>query len=641
VVGRGLSAAALALWATAALAQIGGAGGSGNPKLPVWSNGTSVFECGRVTADGGGVAVTKSGSYCTLTAGSSVLLDNAGMVGNAADFEAIVDLAGKTLITPNGTADRSASCTAGSLYLETDDTGTSITGASICRTTDTWAWLGDIVSGGLSGGQTIKGGTASTDHLDLYSNTQSFASANTGRVRALERVVLLPSVSTFPNGNLLSYSSTASTAESTAFGALSVAPTATVAHLLLGSGISFAGTWTNNGASGGIMNWFSTGATLSNAAATTNTPIAPTVLTMGDVVQSVDNNVGAIASWYGVNDARSLRANTNADAAITVTDFSTVRSAPTITDANSGTATITTRRVIDAQNVTRSGTTTPVLTNNVPIDIAEQTMTAGGLTAGVRSAITSGTGKWFLLDTGGAASALTGKLQLGNSTAPTNDLGFDGASARTLGLDRHTTSNTAGVNFTVQGGGATSGATDKASGDLILATGLSTGTGDSKVRIQSATRATATGTSDNTLHDRIYIDSGKIVTNNSATALVDMILGTSLMGSAVIDIGVESKNASDFQSRTITLNLAGVDKGGAMTCGFSGPGGDATITEADSAGALSTGTMTLAFTFAGSSTNCRLSITANSSLSSISTGYPRVTWQLRDNSGAATTYTPQ
>jgi len=83
------------------------------------------------------------------------------------------------------------------------------------------------------------------------------------------------------------------------------------------------------------------------------------------------------------------------------------------------------------------------------------------------------------------------------TTSPTNILSLGGNSARTFWLERHTTANTAGNTLTVTAGGATSGATDKAGGDLILTPGLSTGTGESGVQIKGVP-AGSTGTTDGT-----------------------------------------------------------------------------------------------------------------------------------------------
>ncbi|MBM2817028.1 MAG: hypothetical protein HW421_3790 [Ignavibacteria bacterium] len=84
----------------------------------------------------------------------------------------------------------------------------------------------------------------------------------------------------------------------------------------------------------------------------------------------------------------------------------------------------------------------------------------------------------------------SGNVGIGTSN-PGNILSFGGNSARILWLERHTTSNTAGNNLTIQAGGATSGATDKTGGDLLLAAGLSTGKADSSVKLQCSQQITS------------------------------------------------------------------------------------------------------------------------------------------------------
>lgn len=90
----------------------------------------------------------------------------------------------------------------------------------------------------------------------------------------------------------------------------------------------------------------------------------------------------------------------------------------------------------------------------------------------------------------------TGKLGF-KTTSPSIDFGINGNAAFALGLERHTTANTIGNTLTVQAGGATSGATDKNGGDLILKPGVSTGTGLSGVQIFGCP-AGSTGTADGT-----------------------------------------------------------------------------------------------------------------------------------------------
>lgn len=81
------------------------------------------------------------------------------------------------------------------------------------------------------------------------------------------------------------------------------------------------------------------------------------------------------------------------------------------------------------------------------------------------------------------------------TTSPTNLLSLGGSAARTIWMERHTTANTAGNNLTVQSGGATSGATDKNGGDLVLSSGTATGTGSSNITFKTAPAGT-TGTTD-------------------------------------------------------------------------------------------------------------------------------------------------
>lgn len=80
-------------------------------------------------------------------------------------------------------------------------------------------------------------------------------------------------------------------------------------------------------------------------------------------------------------------------------------------------------------------------------------------------------------------------------TTPSTSIGLGGNSARTIAMERHTTANTAGNSLTLQAGGATSGATNKAGGKLILSSGIATGTNNSSVEIWTAAPGAA-GTAD-------------------------------------------------------------------------------------------------------------------------------------------------
>jgi hypothetical protein len=89
----------------------------------------------------------------------------------------------------------------------------------------------------------------------------------------------------------------------------------------------------------------------------------------------------------------------------------------------------------------------------------------------------------------------TDKLGVGVVT-PTKTISVAGDAAKTIGQERNPAANTAGNNLTINSGGATSGATDKNGGSLILAGGAATGTGTSDIHFQTATAA-GSGTADN------------------------------------------------------------------------------------------------------------------------------------------------
>lgn len=114
----------------------------------------------------------------------------------------------------------------------------------------------------------------------------------------------------------------------------------------------------------------------------------------------------------------------------------------------------------------------------------------------------------FLTVTNGTASEkmridAAGDVGIGTSS-PTNILSLGGNSARTFWMERNTTSNTAGNDLTIQSGGATSGATDKNGGNLVLQSGTATGTGSSAITFSTATAGT-TGTTDRTVSEKMRI----------------------------------------------------------------------------------------------------------------------------------------
>ncbi|RPJ31864.1 MAG: hypothetical protein EHM17_14845 [Verrucomicrobiaceae bacterium] len=169
---------------------------------------------------------------------------------------------------------------------------------------------------------------------------------------------------------------------------------------------------------------------------------------------------------------------------------------------------------------------------------------------------TSGKHVWATAPSGTAGATITftsamtldasGNLGIGTTT-PTNLLSLGGNAARTIWMERHTTANTAGNNLTLQSGGATSGATDKTGGTLLLSSGTATGTGTSIITFLTAT-AGSTGTVDNAPAERMRINStGNLLiggTTPQGNSRIEL-LGTNDATSAI------SLYRSDLSHRTV------------------------------------------------------------------------------------------
>jgi hypothetical protein len=190
-----------------------------------------------------------------------------------------------------------------------------------------------------------------------------------------------------------------------------------------------------------------------------------------------------------------------------------------------------------------------------------------------------------------------------------------GNTARFVVLARNTGANTAGVSLTVGSGGATSGATDKAAGDLILGTGISTGTGGANVRIQTMTRALSTGTGNNTATDRSIYTSPKSLTDGSATNLVSLTIASGSTVGGILRYTIEVTDGTDYQVETGAVMVSSYNKAGTIS---------GTVTEVNSPQNVSSGTLTTAWAISNANPAV-ISVNADTSLTP-STGYPRITF---------------
>jgi hypothetical protein len=121
----------------------------------------------------------------------------------------------------------------------------------------------------------------------------------------------------------------------------------------------------------------------------------------------------------------------------------------------------------------------------------------------------------------GAIGAGSNTVRLGNASI--TGTYFDGNLAKIIGMDRHTTANTAGNGLTLKAGGATLLATDKSGGDLTISSGIATGLGTSALHFFTGTAGT-TGTADNATTEKMTIlGSGNVgIGTTTPTAKLDV-----------------------------------------------------------------------------------------------------------------------
>lgn len=213
-----------------------------------------------------------------------------------------------------------------------------------------------------------------------------------------------------------------------------------------------------------------------------------------------------------------------------------------------------------------------------------------------------------------------GNLGIG-TTSPTNIVSLGGNSARTVWMERHTTSNTAGNNLTLQAGGATSGATDKAGGNLILSPGASTGTArNNVVQLKAYVPANSTGTSDASQIDAAIFGAAINPANNTTTTVANLTLASGSVAAAIIEYAVQVTNGTDYQIEVGQVILSVTNKAGSVA--------NNTATKVNNQQACTSGTLTVTWSLTAASP-AAVQVNANSNLTP-STGYPRIRYHIRN-----------
>lgn len=197
------------------------------------------------------------------------------------------------------------------------------------------------------------------------------------------------------------------------------------------------GTWTIgsnmfSGFGGGCQGWVMA-PTVQNAASTTITDGGLWQLFLNALTFHA-NNANLTVPFIYVIDDRLATSRTGTPTGV-ITDYRDLYSHPSIVTGWS----ITTLRVVHAAAVSN-------VTTHVALEVDD--LLGSTLSAAVRSAVASGTGKWCLLGTGTADSSLAGRLFVGGaaSTVPVVDMDVDGdlaTRAANLAVSNGTNSNLA------------------------------------------------------------------------------------------------------------------------------------------------------------------------------------------------------
>lgn len=207
---------------------------------------------------------------------------------------------------------------------------------------------------------------------------------------------------------------------------------------------------------------------------------------------------------------------------------------------------------------------------------------------------------------------------------------FTGNSAEAMVGARFSAGSGAGTDFYIAASGATSGGSNLAGGDVRLYPGLSTGTGRSYIRLKGYTRATSTGTGDNSALDRMVLNCQLALTNNSDTQILTATLASGSTIGIEVSYCIEVTNGTDYQVERGRVVWTALNKGGVFTVGAPVKFGNLQ--------SVSTGTLTVSFTTPTGANPLSLTVKANSSLTP-STGYPRIGFSVQNYSQQTITIT--
>lgn len=176
--------------------------------------------------------------------------------------------------------------------------------------------------------------------------------------------------------------------------------------------------------------------------------------------------------------------------------------------------------------------------------------------------------------------------------------------------------------------------TDQPGDKLDIAPGLSTGNAlPPPFIVWGAAMTPTSGTTAQTRVKRSIRGIHKVLTNTWVQSLITLPFASDGIASGHLRCLVEVKNSTNYQARSVSTMYTVINRSGALTSAW----------QADTDVALNSptgGSLTVTLTATSGSAPGYIQIQTDSSLSSISTGYPRVTCSLENLGQFDVTITP-